>query len=51
MSINKKQSTAFLNRELKNRADARGFTVLPEQAQVNQAEANKVRLKNAPNRP
>lgn len=49
--MNRQQALNFLNKELRDRAQARGLDVLPEQAQVNMAEAAKVKLKqHAPSR-
>lgn len=51
----KAQTIKFLNRELKTKAQARGFDILPAQAKVNMAEAAKVIVNNekttTPNRP
>lgn len=46
----KSLATNFLNKELRERAQQRGATVLPEQATVNMAEVSKVKVKHATSR-
>lgn len=45
--MNRQQAINFLNKELRDRAQARGLEVIPEQAQFNMAEVAKVKIKNA----
>lgn len=46
----KSQADNFLRNELRKKAQERGLTVLPAQAQVNLSEVAKVKVKNATSR-